>query len=116
VGIQRHLVDERPDQRGFVQRMPTCRLASAAATRGSSTGAMDSCTISRRSVVQRWPAVPAAEDDRPSASSRSADGVTIIPLLPPSSSRQRPKRAATRGASVRPIAVEPVADSSATSG
>jgi hypothetical protein len=27
VGIQRHLVDERADQRGVVQRMPTGRLA-----------------------------------------------------------------------------------------
>ncbi len=43
-------------------------------------------------------------------------GATTIPLLPPSSSRVRPNRAATRGATVRPIRVEPVADSKATRG
>ncbi len=48
--------------------------------------------------------------------SRSADGPTIAALLPPSSSRDRPKRAATRGPTSRPIRVEPVAESSATAG
>ena len=43
--------------------------------------------MSRRSVVQRWPAVPAAAKTMPrTARSRSADGATIAPLLPPSSS------------------------------
>ena len=50
------------------------------------------------------------------ARSRSALGATMIALLPPSSSRQRPKRAATRGPTARPMRVEPVADSSATWG
>ena len=73
---------------------------------------MLSWTISRRSVVQRWPAVPAAENRiARSASFRSADGATIIALLPPSSSSERPKRCATRGPTARPIAVEPVAES-----
>ncbi len=43
------------------------------------------------------------------ARSRSADGATIAALLPPSSSSSRPKRPATRGATARPIRVEPVA-------
>ena len=68
-------------------------------------------------LVQRWPAVPAAEKTMPRvARSRSADGPTIAALLPPSSSRERPNRAATRGPTSRPIRVEPVAESSATAG
>ena len=70
--------------------------------------ATERCTISRRSVVQRWPAVPAAENTMPrTASSRSADGVTIAALLPPSSSRTRPNRCATRGPTCCPIRTEP---------
>ena len=42
--------------------------------------------------------------------------MTIIALLPPSSSSERPSRAATRGASAWPIAVEPVAETSGTRG
>ncbi len=65
--------------------------------------------------MQRWPAVPiAANAIARSARSRSADGATIAPLLPPSSSSARPNRAASRGATARPIAVEPVADTSGT--
>ena len=48
--------------------------------------------------------------------SRSALGATIAALLPPSSSSSRPKRPATRGATARPIRVEPVTDTSATRG
>ena len=48
--------------------------------------------------------------------SRSALGPTIAALLPPSSSSTRPNRPATRGPTARPIRVEPVALSSATSG
>ena len=71
---------------------------------------MLSCTMSRRSVVQRWPAVPAAAKMMARvASSRSAVGVTIIALLPPSSSRQRPRRLATVWATAWPMRVEPVA-------
>ena len=73
--------------------------------------------MTRRMVVQRWPAVPAAANTMPRvARSRSALGATTAALLPPSSSRNRPSRAATRGASSRPIRVEPVALIRATSG
>ena len=66
------------------------QLLAAAPTSSSATL---SWTISRRSVVQRWPAVPAAENRiARAASSRSALGATIIALLPPSSSSTRPKR------------------------
>ncbi len=73
--------------------------------------------MSRRSVVQRWPAVPAAEKTMPrTARSRSADGVTMAALLPPSSSSTRPNRSATRGPTCLPIRTDPVADTSATRG
>ncbi len=49
-----------------------------------------------------------------SASSRSALGATMAALLPPSSRICRAKRAARRGATARPMAVEPVAETSAT--
>ncbi|CPP49489.1 Uncharacterised protein [Bordetella pertussis] len=49
------------------------------------------------------------------AISRSALGATMMALLPPSSSRTRPKRCATRGPTCRPMRVEPVAETSATS-
>ena len=89
----------------------------ARASRSTRASATSSCTISRRIVVQRWPAVPAAAKTIPRAArSRSADGATTAALLPPSSSRLRPKRAATRGATAAPIRVEPVALTSATSG
>ncbi len=69
-----------------------------------------SCTIRRRSVVQRCPAVPtAAKVIARVASSRSALGATIIALLPPSSRMARPKRSPTRAATARPIRVLPVA-------
>ena len=68
------------------------------------------CTISRRSVVQRWPAVPAAANTiARRLKARSAEGVTMAALLPPSSSSVRPKRAATLGPRARPMAVLPVA-------
>ncbi len=44
-----------------------------------------------------------------SLSERSAEAETIMPLLPPNSSKVRPKRWATRGASALPMRVEPVA-------
>ena len=43
------------------------------------------------------------------ARSRSADGVTIAALLPPSSSSALPNRCATRGPTCRPIRTDPVA-------
>ena len=67
--------------------------------------------------MQRWPAVPTAEKRTPRTTrSRSALGATIAALLPPSSSSERPSRAAMRGASSLPIAVEPVAETSGTRG
>ena len=50
------------------------------------------------------------------ARSRSADGVTIAALLPPSSSSALPNRCATRGPTCWPIRTEPVALTSATRG
>ncbi len=41
--------------------------------------------------------------------SRSAEGVTMAALLPPSSRSERPNRSATRGPTARPIRVDPVA-------
>ena len=76
---------------------------------------MLSWTNSRRVVVQRCPAVPIAPKATPrSARSRSAEGATITPLLPPSSRIARAKRCARRGATARPIRVDPVAETSAT--
>ena len=40
----------------------------------------------------------------------------MAPLLPPSSRMARAKRAARRGATARPMAVDPVADTAATLG
>ena len=50
------------------------------------------------------------------ARSRSALGATTAALLPPSSSSERPRRAATRGATSLPMRVEPVAETSGTRG
>ena len=73
--------------------------------------------ITRRIVVHRCPAVPAAENTMPRvARSRSALALTMAALLPPSSSSERPNRPATRGPTARPIRVEPVALSRATPG
>ncbi len=75
----------------------------------------DSWAINRRKVVQRCPAVPTAPNRMPrTARSRSALGARIIALLPPSSRMQRAKRAATRGATSRPMRVLPVALTRAT--
>ena len=67
--------------------------------------------------MQRWPAVPiAAKAIARNASSRSAEGQTIAALLPPSSGMARAKRCASRGATLRPIAVDPVADTRGSRG
>ena len=72
------------------------------------------CTSRRRNVVQRCPEVPIAEKTiARTARSRSADGVTIMALLPPNSRMLRPNRAATIGPTIRPIRVEPVAETMA---
>ena len=46
--------------------------------------------------------------------SRSAEGATIIALLPPSSRIARPNRAATLGPTTEPIRVDPVAETIGT--
>ncbi len=67
--------------------------------------------------VQRWPAVPmAAKATARSVRSRSADGVTMEALLPPSSSMARPKRRASLSPTARPMRVEPVAETTGTRG
>src|SRR5574340_214919 len=89
----------------------------ARSSRARSSSWIAACAIPRRVVVQRWPAVPQAPKTMPrTARSRSAEGATTTALLPPSSSRQRPNRAATLGPTARPIRVDPVDDSSATRG
>ena len=71
--------------------------------------------MTRRSEVQRCPAVPTAENTiARTAMSRSAEGATIIALLPPSSRIGRPKRAATLGPTIEPMRVEPVAETIGT--
>src|ERR1700724_2213669 len=71
--------------------------------------------MSRRVVVHRWPAVPTAPNNRAlKARPRFADWVTIIALLPPSSKSVRPSLRATVSETVRPIRVEPVAETSGT--
>ena len=110
--------DQRADESRLVEGVADGQLAvrGGRAARAESS-ATSRCTMSRRSVVQRWPAVPAAANTMPwTARSRSADGATMAALLPPSSSRLRPNRAATRGPTSRPIRVEPVALTSATRG
>ncbi|MCY1543750.1 hypothetical protein D9M68_795800 [compost metagenome] len=68
-------------------------------------------------MVQRWPAVPTAAKRMPrTARPRSALGVRIMALLPPSSRMLRPKRAATLGPTSRPMRVLPVALTSGTRG
>ena len=71
----------------------------------------------RRVVVQRWPAVPTAPNRMARmARSRSAVGVTMMALLPPSSRRLRPRRRLTTSPTWRPILVEPVAETSGMRG
>ena len=70
-------------------------------------------TISRRVLVQRWPAVPTAPNTTAGmARARSACAVTTTALLPPSSRIVRPKRAVTSAATRLPIDVDPVNDTS----
>ena len=67
------------------------------------------CTMMRRVVVQRWPAVPTAPNKIARvARSRSASSATMMALLPPSSRIDRPKRRATASATRWPTCVEPV--------
>ena len=65
--------------------------------------------------MHRCPVVPTApKSSARNASSRSAEGVTITALLPPSSNKVRPSRFDTAFATCFPIRVEPVADTSGT--
>src|SRR5271170_7231051 len=71
--------------------------------------------MSLLSEVQRCPAVPTAEKTIARiAMSRSAEGATIIALLPPSSRIGRPNRAATFGPTIEPMRVDPVAETTGT--
>ena len=73
--------------------------------------------MTRRMLVQRCPAVPAAAKTIPrTARSRSALGATMAALLPPSSRRVLPNRAATRGPISAPMRSDPVALTRATRG
>src|SRR5262249_8170796 len=64
----------------------------------------------RRIVVQRCPAVPTAPNNTArTTNSGSASSITITPLLPPSSSSDRPSRSETDFATIRPMRVDPVA-------
>src|SRR5205823_13923535 len=73
--------------------------------------ATDSCTITRRVDVQRWPAVPTAPKKIDCvAISMFALGATISGLLPPSSMIDRPKRQCTVFATFNPIFNESVAE------
>ena len=62
--------------------------------------------------MQRCPAVPTAPKTVPiMVVFIFADGVTMMALFPPNSSSDFPKRAATVCATLRPMRVEPVAES-----
>ena len=114
----RALVDQRTDERPVGGWVADRKAREHVAQPGDKlVRDSDSCAITRRRLVHRCPAVPAAANTIPRvASSRSADGATTAALLPPSSSRHRPRRAATRGATSAPIRSDPVALTSATSG
>ncbi len=86
-------------------------------SRCSSSARRALCTNTRRVVVQRCPAVPTAPNTMAgTARSRFAVSSTMTALLPPSSRRLFPSRAATRSPTLRPTAVEPVNETSATRG
>jgi hypothetical protein len=86
------------------------RLPNAVAKRPDTSSRRDRCTMRRRRLVHRWPAVPAAEKVTPrTTNSMSALGAMMAALLPPSSRMLRPNRSATTGATLRPMAVLPVA-------
>src|SRR5665811_1146110 len=96
---------------------PIGSVSYAARNRPMRSSLIELWTSTRRNEVQRCPAVPTAEKTMPrTARSRSALGATIAALLPPSSSRLRPSRAATRGATSLPMRVDPVAETSAIRG
>src|SRR5687767_425034 len=69
--------------------------------------------MSRRVVVQRWPAVPTAPKTAPRiAILRSASLEMMIALFPPSSSKARPSLAPRAAPTALPMRVDPVAETS----
>ena len=92
------LVDQRPDAASpCSQRIADPDRGIDRFSRATSLSWMLSWTNSRRSVVQRWPAVPmAAKAMARSARSRSADGQTIARVVAAElQDASRPKRCAT---------------------
>ena len=89
------------------RRRGRCARRARRGPNGARSDAAATCTAGR-------PCLPPRTRCRASARSRSADGATIAALLPPSSRIERPKRPATTGATRRPIAVEPVAETIGT--
>src|SRR5690606_24518406 len=69
--------------------------------------------MSLRVEVQRWPAVPTAPNTAPiTVILTSAFGDTIMALFPPSSRSDFPRRSATVFATILPMRVDPVAETS----
>ena len=69
--------------------------------------------INLRVEVHLCPAVPTAPNTAPGTTTfKSAEGVMMIALFPPNSSKDFPKRSATLAPTILPILVEPVADTS----
>ncbi len=95
-----------PGSSGF----PIGTCAYDAASLAVMAGAMLLWRNTRRVLVQRCPAVPTAPN-RTARVTRSglASSMTMMPLLPPSSSRVRPRRAPTTSATRRPMRHDPVA-------
>ena len=83
-------VDQRPHERAGLERVADGHLpVGVDEAAGQRLPRRDSCTMMRRVVVQRWPAVPTAPKRMARmARSRSAVGATMMALLPPSSSRR----------------------------
>ena len=83
----------------------------------STAGAMPRWISSLRVVVHRCPAVPTAPKvTARTARSTSASSMTMTALLPPSSSRLRPRRWATLTPTSRPTATDPVNETSGSRG
>ena len=106
--VERALVDQRADQRAVgssgspigtlrVRAWRAARRASSATDCVRRSAGAGWCSAGRRCRRRRKRCARTAR-------SRSADGATITALLPPSSSSDRPKRAATRWPTARPIA------------
>ena len=116
VALDRRAIDQRAHQRAGSSGSPMRHLRVGVHQAPLQLGRdRAECTNTRRVVVQRWPAVPTAPNTMAgTARSRFAVSSTMMALLPPSSSRLLPRRAATRSPTLRPTAVEPVKETSAT--